>query len=345
VAIALAHINRPPPPLPGHVPPAVRLLIERALAKDPADRFPDGGAFAEAIRRVANGGTLAPVVPGAGPKTTPTQIVGGGAAPGTALAGGAAAGAALADSRTQVIPATGPGALAAAGGPVTGPAGPMPPLQTPPDDDWDAVDDDGPRGGRGKWVWLSAALVLLLLLVGGTWYLLNDGNRGTGGATAGTTTAQTSASPTGILLDPAAFVGRPADQVQDELEAADLTVTQRDADDEELANAGVALDAGDVAGLRPSGVLAAPGTAVVLYVAQKAYDPADRGGKPSATTRATTTAPRTTTAPPTTTPPPSTTPPPTTTTSLAPGTSEPPPPTPTADQGNGGGAAASGGAG
>ncbi|MFL6096223.1 MAG: hypothetical protein ACJ71Y_12300, partial [Blastococcus sp.] len=284
-------------------------------------------AFAEAIRRVANGGTLAPVVPGAGPKTTPTQIVGGGAAT-AALAGGAVAGAALADSRTQVIPATGPGALAAAGGPVTGPAGPMPPLQTPPGDDWDAVDDDGPRGGRGKWAWLSAALVLLLLLVGGTWFLLHDGNRGTGGATAGTTTAQTSASPTGILLDPAAFVGRPADQVQTELKAARLTVTQRDADDEELANAGVALDAGDVAGLRPSGVLAAPGTPVVLYVAQKAYDPADRGGKPTATTRATTTPPPTTTAPPTTTPPPTTTSP-ATTTSLAPGTSETPPSDPT----------------
>ena len=63
VAIALAHINRPPLPLPAHVPPAVRLLVERALAKDPADRFPDGGAFAEAIRRVAAGGTLAAASP------------------------------------------------------------------------------------------------------------------------------------------------------------------------------------------------------------------------------------------------------------------------------------------
>src|SRR5687767_10514692 len=77
VAIALAHINRPPPPLPAHVPPSVRLLVERALAKDPADRFPDGGAFAEAIRRVAAGGALAAVAgpvtgPAAGPATSPT---------------------------------------------------------------------------------------------------------------------------------------------------------------------------------------------------------------------------------------------------------------------------------
>jgi serine/threonine-protein kinase len=325
VAIALAHINRPPPPLPSHVPPAVRLLVERSLAKDPADRFPDGAAFAEAIRRVASGGTLAPVVPVAGPRTTPTQVVGSASSAAAALAGGAVAAAALADSRTRVIPATGPGVLAAAAAPVTGHAGPMPPLQAPPDDDWDAVDDEDPRGGRGKWVWLSAALLLLLLLVGGTWYLLNDGQRGPGGAAAGTSTGQTSAAPTGIQLDPAAFIGRPADEVQAELQAAGLTVTQRDADDAELASAGTALDAGDVAGLRPSGVLAAPGTPVVLYVAQKAYDPADQGNEPTATTAATTSTARTTTSAPTTTP--SDTPSPSATpSSPAAGSSAEPPP-------------------
>ena len=35
-------------------------LIERALAKDPAARFPDGAAFAAAVRRVAGGGTMEP---------------------------------------------------------------------------------------------------------------------------------------------------------------------------------------------------------------------------------------------------------------------------------------------
>src|SRR3712207_4440161 len=55
VAIALAQINRPPPPMPADVPAPVRALIERALAKDPAARFPDGAAFAAAIRSVASG--------------------------------------------------------------------------------------------------------------------------------------------------------------------------------------------------------------------------------------------------------------------------------------------------
>src|SRR5688572_8286869 len=212
VAIALAHINRPPPPLPAHIPPAVRLLVERALAKDPADRFADGGAFAEAIRRVAAGGTLTPAV---GPSTTPTQIVAGGGP---------------ADSRTQVMAATGPTAVAAAGraGPATGPAGPMPPLQAPPEDgdNWYAEDEpaDDRRGGRRKWAWLAAALALILLLAGGAWLLLGDGN-GTAGNTAQETSAATSsaAGPTGIQLD-GSFIGRPADEVEVELEGAGLVV-------------------------------------------------------------------------------------------------------------------------
>jgi serine/threonine-protein kinase len=296
VAIALAHINRSPPPLPAHVPPAVRLLVERALAKDPADRFPDGGAFAEAIRRVAAGGTLTPIV---GPATTPTQVVAGGS---------------LASSRTQVIPVTGPGAVPATGtaGPLTGPAGPMPPLQAPPGDDWDGGDR---RPGRGKWVWLATALVLLLLLGGGAWYLLGSGNRGRDDA-AGSTSASrtTSASPTGIQLDPAAFIGRPADEVQQKLEAAGILVRREEADEDVLASAGRKLDAGDVAGLDPSSGFAAPGSEVTLFVATDPYAPEDSTGdteptttQPTTPSQTTETTPAPTTAVTTTTPPPSAT--------------------------------------
>src|SRR5215210_4138118 len=122
VAIALAHINRPPPPLPAEVPPAVRLLVERALAKDPADRFADGAAFAAAIHRVAAGGTLTgatmPAVPIA-PATTPSRAL------------------ARDDSSTQVLPATGPRTAAGIGAPATGALGtgrPMPPLHAHDDD-------------------------------------------------------------------------------------------------------------------------------------------------------------------------------------------------------------------
>jgi serine/threonine-protein kinase len=285
VAIALAHINRPPPPLPSHVPPAVRLLIERALAKDPADRFPDGGAFAEAIRRVASGGTLTPAAPSPGPRTTPTSIVAAAAA-GGALAAGQLTGTSLAESRTQVIPATGPNA--AAPGPGTGPAGPMPPLQAPPeDDDWDGAYDDEPRRSRAKWLWIGAAVVLLLALAGGTWFLLNDGNRGRDGASAGTTTSSTSAAPAGVELS-AALIGRPADEVQAELQAGGLVVRREEADEDALASSGQALDAGDVAALDPSSGFAAAGTEVVLFVAADAFDPGGGDDEPTATTESTT---------------------------------------------------------
>ena len=42
-AIAAAHAHEPPPPLPETVPPAVRDLIGRALAKNPADRPASAG--------------------------------------------------------------------------------------------------------------------------------------------------------------------------------------------------------------------------------------------------------------------------------------------------------------
>ena len=293
VAIALAHINRPPPPLPAHVPPAVRLLVERALAKDPADRFPDGGAFADAVRRVAAGGTLAPV---AGPVTRPTQIV---------------AGAGLADSATQVLAATGPTAVAGAGrmGPGTGPGRPMPPLAARgDDDDWDAVPGDEQDRGR-RWVWVATALVLLLLLGGGTWFLLAGDGKGVAGGDAGATTSDSSAGPTGITLDPAAFIGHPADEVEATLQKAGLVVTRAGASSDVLTRSGQTLQAGDVAGLNPSGIFAAPGTAVTLYVAQQDYTPggaSDTSDQPKATTSA---PPATTSARPTpTTSAPATTP-------------------------------------
>ncbi|CAA9251164.1 MAG: Serine/threonine-protein kinase PknA [uncultured Blastococcus sp.] len=263
VAIALAHINRPPPPLPANIPPAVRLLVERVLAKDPADRFPDGGAFAEAIRRVAAGGTLTPVV---GRGSRPAQ---------------AAAADGLADSRTQVIAVTG-ATVAAGTGPATGPARPMPPLQAPPEDEqWYPEDDerDG-RDGRRRWAWLAAALVLVLLLAGGAWYLVGsgDGSRNDAAGSSSPSASASSSPAAAFVIDRAAIVGRPADEVRRVLEAAELVVTEEFADEDRLASAGQALAAGDVADLAPSSGEAAPGTPVTLFVAEAAYAPGDSDG-------------------------------------------------------------------
>jgi serine/threonine protein kinase len=55
VEVAMMHIHDPVPPLPGDVPPNVRALIETGLAKDPAQRYRDGGEFAAAVAMVRRG--------------------------------------------------------------------------------------------------------------------------------------------------------------------------------------------------------------------------------------------------------------------------------------------------
>ncbi len=52
VALALAHVQQLPPPLPSTVPESVRAAIEQALSKDPADRPLDASAFADQLRQL-----------------------------------------------------------------------------------------------------------------------------------------------------------------------------------------------------------------------------------------------------------------------------------------------------
>lgn len=51
VELALRHLNDPPPPLPSGTPPALAAIVERALAKDPAARYPSGREMADALVR------------------------------------------------------------------------------------------------------------------------------------------------------------------------------------------------------------------------------------------------------------------------------------------------------
>ncbi|MFI7642782.1 protein kinase [Nonomuraea sp. NPDC049400] len=61
VTIALKHIREAPPPLPAEIPSAVRTLVEVALSKDPARRYPTAKAMSEAAKAIASGQT--PAVP------------------------------------------------------------------------------------------------------------------------------------------------------------------------------------------------------------------------------------------------------------------------------------------
>jgi hypothetical protein len=51
VELALLHLEEPPPPLPARLPRGLVRVVERALAKDPAQRYADGAAMAEALLR------------------------------------------------------------------------------------------------------------------------------------------------------------------------------------------------------------------------------------------------------------------------------------------------------
>ncbi len=60
VLVALHHLRDTPPALPGEVPGPLREVVERALAKDPAERFADGTQMAAALAGPSSGSRAAP---------------------------------------------------------------------------------------------------------------------------------------------------------------------------------------------------------------------------------------------------------------------------------------------
>lgn len=73
VATALAHIREPIPDLPASVPADLAAVVHRALAKDPAQRYPDGSAFAAALRDPAT--AMSRPIPAPVPVEDRTQVL------------------------------------------------------------------------------------------------------------------------------------------------------------------------------------------------------------------------------------------------------------------------------
>jgi serine/threonine protein kinase len=70
IEIAMKHVRDNPRPLPADIPPAIRSIVDRAMAKDPAARWPTAAAMAGVARQAASSLTTAhqqPVVNGAAP--------------------------------------------------------------------------------------------------------------------------------------------------------------------------------------------------------------------------------------------------------------------------------------
>ncbi|MFL5865113.1 MAG: protein kinase domain-containing protein, partial [Solirubrobacteraceae bacterium] len=90
VELALRHLQEAPPPLPVRLPGSLVSIVERALAKDPAQRYADGAEMAEALRdarrRAANGRrerVAASATRESAPETHRTLIAAGAAGPRT----------------------------------------------------------------------------------------------------------------------------------------------------------------------------------------------------------------------------------------------------------------------
>src|SRR3954454_21329755 len=54
IEIAMKHVRETPRPLPSDIPPAVRAIVDRALAKDPAARWPTAAAMATVAGQAAS---------------------------------------------------------------------------------------------------------------------------------------------------------------------------------------------------------------------------------------------------------------------------------------------------
>ncbi|MFJ7907298.1 serine/threonine protein kinase [Kitasatospora sp. NPDC096204] len=71
--VILKHLTEPVPPLPGDVPAPVWALVERAMAKEPGERWPDAATMATAVRRALAAVEGAPPEPAPSPAPGPTR--------------------------------------------------------------------------------------------------------------------------------------------------------------------------------------------------------------------------------------------------------------------------------
>ncbi|SHG37559.1 serine/threonine protein kinase [Geodermatophilus nigrescens] len=222
--VALMQVHAQPAPLPETVPAGLRAVVERALDKDPARRFPDGGALRAALAAVPG-----PAAGAAALARADTAVLGG-AVLGGAVLGGAVLGGAVPPPATRVLTPPAPSTPA----PGTGSA---------------------PRRRRGLLLALGA-LLAALAVVGVVLANAGDGGDATPAAPTTTSSAPAPAPDPTVAVTAADHVGRPVGEVQQELTARGLQVTLRPVTTADVPD-------GQVITLDPVGALA-PGTVVTV---------------------------------------------------------------------------------
>ncbi|GAA1849474.1 serine/threonine-protein kinase [Asanoa iriomotensis] len=192
--IAMKHVRETARPLPGDIPPAIRSIVDRAMAKDPAARWPTASAFSAVSRQaaatLATGGPVVPhrpLSPTIPPKAGP--ISGAPASPALAPSGRATV-----PGPTKPAPPQGNPRPPQPAGPVARGGYPNVPANRPPASagygyaSAPSVAEPG-SGGRRLLVVLAVILgVLVLVCAGVISYMLslrnNDGGSGGAGSMA-----------------------------------------------------------------------------------------------------------------------------------------------------------------
>jgi serine/threonine-protein kinase len=198
IEIAMKHVRDTPRPLPADIPPAVRSIVDRAMAKDPAARWPTAAAMAGVARQVASSLTTAvhqPVVNGSAPVNR--QPSGGpplnrphSVAPSSGAAGHPMSGQARPPYPPMPRPVSGGQARGAASVPSAPQAAPQQPYRhpsAPPMHQQPMAQQAPPKaessGGRQVLIVLAVVLALLVLLCAGVIsFLLKQGNTGAMGS-------------------------------------------------------------------------------------------------------------------------------------------------------------------
>jgi serine/threonine protein kinase len=192
IEIAMKHVRETPRPLPSDIPPAVRAIVDRALAKDPAARWPTAAAMAAVARQAASSLTTAaqpvngsaPVISrpaGSGPAMTRPQS--GGPLSNRPLSGAPISGATGHPASGQARPPYPAVPRPVSGGQARG-AAPVPPVQQPyrhpsAPPMQQPVSKPESSGSRQVLIVLAVVLALLVLLCAGVIsFLLKQGNTG-----------------------------------------------------------------------------------------------------------------------------------------------------------------------
>ncbi|MFI7494817.1 protein kinase [Kocuria sp. M4R2S49] len=272
IAIALAQVNDPPPPLSESVPETVRALLMSMLAKDPKDRPATAGALGTAVDAIRRGDEDAAVaaVPGMRPfldlpdddatqafepvQDEPTRLLDRERTAAAAAAGAAAAGASRPITAEMDVVEDPRGAEDDAEGHGAGPARP----------------EERPEH-RSVWAWLLPLLLVLLVVAGLLWFFFLRDPVPVSREPSPTGTVSTSPvpgdPPSPAVETPGAadtvevlaarYEGRPVDEVVQELSDLGFPVERsgRTSDEEENT----------VLSLNPVGQVARSTTITVVY--------------------------------------------------------------------------------